>query len=132
MEHKVLVRLTGMIALRLWAAALLTGALGGGLTWLGVGLGMALVTMGILLVPVAMVTTLAWCLRQPAVVVPRWLTWLGGAGSAVGLVWLLISPGEVPAILALAVGVWLLVVGLISRAVVGRVRGRGQGSGGAQ
>lgn len=122
MDHKVLVRLTGMITLRLWVAALVTGALGGGLVLLGVRLGLALVTMGVLLVPVAVVTTCAWILRRPAVVVPRWLTWLGGAGAAAGLAWLLISPGEVPAILVLAIGVWLLVVGLISGAVVGRVR----------
>lgn len=122
MEHDVLVRLTGMITLRLWAAALVTGGCGGGLVLLGVRLGPALVTMGVLLVPVAAVTTCAWLLRRPAVAVPRWLAWLGGAASAVGLVWLLIAPGAVPAILALAAGVWVLVVGLISQAVVGRVR----------
>lgn len=121
MEHDVLVRLTGMITLRLWVAALVTGLFGAGLVLLGVSLGLALVTMGVLLVPVTVVTTCAWLLRRPAVVVPRWLTLLGGVGAAVGLVWLLISPGEVPAILVLAVGVWLLVVGLISQAVVGRV-----------
>ncbi|RSZ65118.1 hypothetical protein EAH68_02960 [Corynebacterium hylobatis] len=122
MERDLLVRLTGMITLRLWAAALVTGALGGGLVLLGVRLGLALVTMGVLLVPVAAVTTCAWFLRRPAAAVPRWLTWLGGVGSAAGLVWLLISPGEVPAILVLAVGVWLLVVGLIAQAVFGRMR----------
>lgn len=122
MEHDVLVRLTGMVTLRLWAAALITGILGGGLAWFGIRLGLALVTISSLLVPVAAVTTGSWLLRRPAVVVPRWLTWLGGSASAVGLVWLLISPGAVPAILALAVGVWLLVVGLISGAVVDRAR----------
>ncbi|MCS5479663.1 hypothetical protein NYP18_08330 [Corynebacterium sp. YIM 101645] len=125
MEHDVLVRLTDMITLRLWVAALVTGALGGGLMLLGVRPGLALVTMGVLLVPVAIVTTCACLLRRPADTVPRWLTWLGGAGSAAGLVGLLISPGQVPAILMLAVGVWLLIVGLIAQVVVGRLRSPG-------
>jgi drug/metabolite transporter superfamily protein YnfA len=122
-DRRALVRLTGMITLRLWVTALVTGLLGGGLVWLGARPGLALMTVGALLVPVAVVTTLARLLRQPADTVPRWLTLFGGVGSAVGLVWLLVSPGHVPAIPVFAVGVWLLVVGLISAALVGRVRG---------
>lgn len=113
-------RLTGMIAGRLWLTAVVTGVAGGGLVWLGIRLGLALVTIAVLIVPIAAVTTLAWMLRRRAVAVPRWLTAVGAAGSAAGLVWLLASPGHVPAILVLAVGVWLLIVGLIASVAVGR------------
>ncbi|MDO5669387.1 MAG: hypothetical protein Q4G50_05240 [Corynebacterium sp.] len=116
-------RLTGPIALRLWAVVVVVGAAGAGLLWLGVGLGMALVTIAVLSAPLALVTTVAWIARRPAVAVPRWLLWLGAMGSVLGLVWLLVSPGEVPAILVLAIGVWLAVVGLISSVAVG-VAGR--------
>lgn len=122
MDRSALVRLTGMVALRLWVAALVTGLLGGGLVWLGARPGLALVTVGVLLVPVAVVTTLAGLLRWPADTVPRRLTLFGGVGSAAGLAWLLISPGHVPAVLVFAVGMWLLVVGLISAVLVGRAR----------
>ncbi len=113
-------RLTGPIALRLWIVVLVVGGAGLGLLWLGAGAGMALVTIAILAAPVALVSTVAVVFRRPALILPRWLTVLGGLGSAVGLGWLLVQPGTVPAILSLAVGVWLLVVGLISSVVVGR------------
>lgn len=122
MEHATLVRLTGMIAGRLWLVALATGAIGGVLVWLGVRLGLALATIAVLVVPLAVVATAARLLRRPADRVPPWLVWLGGTGSAVGLAWLLVTPGHVPAILALAVGVWLLVVGIIAAVAVGAVR----------
>lgn len=118
MDIAALRRLTGMVAGRLWLAALVTGVLGGGLMWLGVRLGLALATMAALIVPLAGVTTVAWLLRLPADRVPRWLTLLGGSGSVTGLMWLLISPGHVPAIVILAIGVWLLVVGLIASVLV--------------
>jgi len=115
-------RLTGPIALRLWAVVLVVGAAGVGLLWLGVGLGMALVTIAVLSAPLAMVATVAFACRRPALVLPRWFLGLGAAGSAAGFVWLLVTPGEVPAILTLAIGVWLLVVGLIASVAVGVVR----------
>ena len=116
-------RLTGPIALRLWAVVVVVGAAGAGLLWLGVGLGMALVTIAVLSAPLALVATVAFAFRRPAVVLPRWMLWWGVVGSVVGFVWLLVSPGEVPAIVVLAVGVWLAVVGLISSVAVG-VAGR--------
>lgn len=112
-------RLTGPIALRLWVVVLAVGAAGVGLLWLGVGLGMALVTIAVLSAPLALVATVAFAFRRPARVLPRWLLRLGVAGSAVGFVWLLVTPGEVPAIVTLAIGVWLLVVGLIASVMVG-------------
>ncbi|QGU05565.1 hypothetical protein [Corynebacterium comes] len=121
MEIAALRRLTGMIADRLWLVAFVLGAVGGGLVWLGVRLGLALVTIAILIVPVAVVAVFARLLRQPADRIPRWLTVLGGSGSVTGLVWLIVSPGHVPAILILAVGVWLLIVGIIASVAVGRV-----------
>ena len=120
MDPTVSRRLTGMIAARLWLVSLVAGACGWGLVWFGLRPGAVLVTLASLLLPLAVVVTLARLLRQPAVSVPRWLVWIGGTGSATGLVGLLLSPGQVPAILLLAVGVWLLVVGLISGVVVGR------------
>ncbi|HHU67341.1 hypothetical protein [Corynebacterium sp.] len=113
-------RLTGPIALRLWIVVLVAGAAGLGLLWLGAGVGMALVTIAILAAPVALVSTVAFAFRRPALVLPRWLTVLGGLGVVVGFGWLLVERGAVPATLALAVGVWLLVVGLISSVAVGR------------
>lgn len=113
-------QLTGHIALRLWLVVVLVGAAGLGLMWLGVRLGLALATIAILAAPIAVVSTVAWVTRRKATVIPRWLLWLGVAGTAVGFGWLILQPGEVPAILTLAVGVWLLVVGLISSVVVGR------------
>lgn len=112
-------RLTGPIALRLWIVVLVVGAAGLGLLWLGTGFGMVLATIAILAAPVALVATVASASRRPALVLPRWLTVLGGLGTAVGFGWLLVQPGEVPAILTLAVGVWLLVVGLIASVAVG-------------
>ncbi|NLA57211.1 MAG: hypothetical protein GX859_13145 [Corynebacterium humireducens] len=113
-------RLTGPIALRLWIVVLVAGAAGLGLLWLGAGVGMALVTIAVLSAPVALVSTVAFAFRRPALVLPRWLTVPGALGTVVGFGWLLVEPGAVPAVLALAVGVWLLVVGLISGVVVGR------------
>lgn len=113
-------RLTGPIALRLWIVVLVAGAAGLGLLWLGAGVGMALVTIAVLSAPVALVSTVAFACRRPALVLPRWLTVLGGVGTVGGFGWLLVEPGAVPATLALAVGVWLLVVGLISAVAVGR------------
>ena len=108
-------RLTGQIALRLWLVVLVVGAAGLALLWLGVGFGMALTTIAILAAPV----TMAFALRRPAPTMPRWLTVPGAVGSVVGLGWLLLSPGEVPAILTLAISVWLLIVGLIAGVAVG-------------
>lgn len=122
MERGTLVRLTGMIAGRLWLVALVSGAVGGGLVWLGVRLGPALATLAILIVPPAVVSTTAWLALRPATVLPRWLSGIGAAGTVAGTGWLLIAPGHVPAILILAVGVWLLVVGLISAVAVGAMR----------
>lgn len=112
-------RLTGQIALRLWLVVLVVGAAGLALLWLGVGFGMALTTIAILAAPVAVVVTMAFALRRPAPTLPRWLTVPGAVGSVVGLGWLLLSPGEVPAILTLAISVWLLIVGLIAGVAVG-------------
>ncbi|MFC6147639.1 hypothetical protein [Corynebacterium nasicanis] len=114
-------RLTGLIALRLWAVVLVVGAAAAGLLWLGVGFGMALATIAVLSAPIALVASVAFACRRPAPTLPRWLTWLGGTASLLGFGWLLLSPGEVPAILTLAVGVWLLVVGIISGVAVGKL-----------
>ncbi|MDO5512041.1 hypothetical protein [Corynebacterium sp.] len=118
-------RLTGPIALRLWIVVIVLGAAGAGLLWLGVGFGMALVTIAVLSAPLAVVASVAWILRRRATVLPGWIFWLGVVGAAAGFVWLLVTPGEVPAILTLAIGVWLLVVGLIARVAVGS-RGAGR------
>lgn len=122
MDAPGLRRLTGMITLRLWLVAVVVGAVGIGLYYLHMSLGPVLVTLATLIVPLAVVFTLAWILRCPADQVPRWLTWLGAVGAVAGLGWLLVSPGHVSAIVIFALGVWLLVVGIISSVITASAR----------
>lgn len=125
MDPTTLRRLTGMIAARLWLVAVLAAALGGLLVWLGVRFGLALATIAVLVAPIAVVTTFARLLRQPANRVPRWLAALGAVGSVGGLLWVLLSPGDPPAIITFAVGVWLLVAGLVASVLVSPRSGGG-------
>lgn len=122
MDAPGLRRLTRMITIRLWLVVVVVGAVGIGFYYLQMSLGPVLVTLAVLIVPLAVVFTLAWILRRPANQVPRWLAWLGATGTVVGLGWLLFSPGHVPAIVIFALGVWLLVVGIISSVITANAR----------
>ena len=124
MNDHELRRLTGMITLRLWLVLLVVGAVGAGMAWVGVGIGMALLTLAVLILPIAVVSTLGWALRRPAPVLARWLLRTGIALTVGGLAWLLIQWGQAGmiAVITFAVGIWLVVVGLIATVAVAVLR----------
>lgn len=124
MDEGEQVRLTGMITGRMWLAAAALGVAGAGLIALGLPpqFGATLLTLAILLLPLAVVLTLVWLVRQPATRIPVWLLWIGGVGTGSGLVWLIADPGHVTAMIVFGVGVWLLVAGIMSAALVWVVR----------
>lgn len=114
------IRLTGMITGRLWLAVTALGVAGAGLIALGLPLqfGATLLTLAILLLPVAVVVALAWIARHPATRIPAWLLIFGGVGTGGGLVWLIADPGHMVAMVVFGVGAWLLVVGIMAAALV--------------
>ena len=124
MNDHELRRLTGMITLRLWLVLLVVGAVGAGMAWVGIGIGMALLTLAVLILPIAVVATLGWAFRRPAPVLARWLLWAGIALTVGGLAWLLIQWGRagMMAVIIFAVGIWLVVVGLIATVAVAVLR----------
>ncbi|WJY64370.1 hypothetical protein CATRI_11605 [Corynebacterium atrinae] len=124
LDDQQLRRLSGIIAWRLTLAAAVLGTVGGAFLYFRLGFGMIPMTLALLMVPLIVVLVLAWVLRIPANRVPRPMTWLGGVGTVVGVAWLIISPGHIPAILVFALGVWLFVVGLIASVAVGTVGSR--------
>ncbi len=124
MDERQQRQLTGMITRRMWAVAAVLGLAGAGLMAVGLPMqiGAALVTLAILVTPIAVVATAAWWARQPALRIPRWLLWVGGTGTIAGLGWLIADPGHARAIIVFALGVWVLVVGIISTALVSLAR----------
>lgn len=124
MNDHELRRLTGMITFRLWLVLLVVGAVGAGMAWVGIGIGMALLTLAVLILPIAVVATVAFASRRPAPVLARWLLWAGLTLTVVGLAWLLIQWGQAGmiAVITFAVGIWLVVVGLIATVAVAVLR----------
>lgn len=110
------VRLTGHVAWRLWVVVLVTGAVAAGFLYsrLATPIGGSLVTISGLSAPLALVSTGCWALRIPADALPRILRWLGAAGIVVGLVGLIIVHGQPALMVILALGVWFMLVGLVS------------------
>ena len=124
MDEAELRRLTGMITARMWAVVLVLGLLGAGLMSVGIPLqiGAALLTLAVLVAPPAVIASVAWLVRAPATRIPRWLLWAGGAGTGIGLGWLIAAPGQNTAIIIFALGVWVLVVGILYTAVLSIAR----------
>lgn len=122
LDDQQLRRLSGIIAWRLTLAAAVLGAVGGAFLYFRLGFGMIPMTLALLMLPLIVVLVLAWVLRVPANRIPRPMTWVGGLGVVVGVAWLIISPGHIPAIVIFALGVWLFVVGLIAAVAVGTIR----------
>lgn len=124
MNDHELRRLTGMITFRLWLVLLVVGAVGAGMAWVGIGIGMALLTLAVLILPIAVVATVAFASRRPAPVLARWLLWAGLTLTVGGLAWLLIQWGQagMMAVIIFAVGIWLVVVGLIATVAVAVLR----------
>ena len=124
MNDHELRRLTGMITLRLWVVLIVVGGIGAGMARVGIGIGMALLTLAVLILPIAVVATLGWVSRRPAPTLARWVLWTGIALTVVGLAWLLIQWGQagMVAVIAFAVGIWLVVVGLIATVAVAVLR----------
>ncbi|AGF73459.1 hypothetical protein A605_12315 [Corynebacterium halotolerans YIM 70093 = DSM 44683] len=113
-----------MITARMWTVVLVLGLLGAGLMSVGLPpqIGAALLTLAVLVAPPAVIASLAWLMRAPATRIPRWLLWVGGAGTVLGLGWLIAVPGQNTAIIIFALGVWVLVVGILSMAVLSIAR----------
>lgn len=122
LDDQQLRRLSGIIAWRLTLAAAVLGAVGGAFLYFRLGFGMIPMTLALLMLPLIVVLVLAWVLRVPANRIPRPMAWVGGLGVVVGVAWLIISPGHIPAIVIFALGVWLFVVGLIAAVAVGTIR----------
>ncbi|WIM67375.1 hypothetical protein QP027_09745 [Corynebacterium breve] len=111
---------TGAITWRLWTVVILFGALAALLLYLQIPavIGGSLATIASLTAPIAIIMTVAWILGLPARVIPKVILWLGVVGCVVGVGGLIMSPGQPVLIVVFALGVWLLLVGLIASLVV--------------
>lgn len=109
-------RLTGQLAWRLWVVVLVTGAVAAAFLFsrLSTPIGGSLATISGLSAPLALLATACWALRVPIDRLPRILLWLGVAADIVGVLGLVVAPGQPALIVVLAMGVWFTLVGLVS------------------
>lgn len=114
-------RLTGHMAVRLWVVVIVCALVAGLflITRLPTFLGGTMVTIAGLALPIALVVTVCWALRRPAKSIPRILLWMGAVMLVGGIIGLIIWQGTAWLMVAAALGVWLLLVGIVSALLVG-------------
>lgn len=114
-------RLTGAMALRLWVVVIVCAIMAGLflISRLPTFLGGTMVTIAGLALPIALVTSICWVLRRPAQSIPRILLWLGVIGLVGGIIGLIIWQGTAWLMIVAALGVWLLLVGIVAALLVG-------------